>query len=371
MAVLTALSCTKPAPVIPEEEFELSLPSPTATYISGSQFLTVKASGEWSLDLDFGEGVQPWLTIDKSSGDKSAAVVMTWQANGGENTRICIITLTSGAKKTEAVFTQSARVPIISELIPDEPRKWLELPAMPDNDGRYFFFHDMNLGSKTVRNYSFYYDPDALISVWVAYPLNKGLIGNGSRTDAWGYDPKLPRDRQQCLSSAYRGGYDRGHQLPSADRLASGANEQTFYFTNMTPQKAALNQNEWASLESKVRTWAGSLDTLYVVTGANIKGSKSYAYDNNNKAVTVPVGYFKALLGYKPGTVGNTTGGYIALGIYYDHYNYSSTMSDQYMTIDELESKLGMDFFVNLSDKIGETLSAQVESKIDAWWTKN
>ena len=41
------------------------------------------------------------------------------------------------------------------------------------------------------------------------------------------------------------------------------------------------------------------------------------------------------------------------------------------MTIDELEAKVGVDFFVNLPAAIGENLAAKVEAtKDNFWWGK-
>ncbi len=114
------------------------------------------------------------------------------------------------------------------------------------------------------------------------------------------------------------------------------------------------------------------MDTLYVVTGADIRGAQDVAYDNNGKSVTVPEGYFKALLGYKKGgSIGNATGGYIGIAFYFDHRRYvndKNAIMDQSMTIDELEDKIGCDLFVNLPDKIGEDTAAIVESEVDSWW---
>ena len=230
----------------------------------------------------------------------------------------------------------------------------------------------MQHGGTTKRNYSFYLDPRACLAIWVAYPLNDNLAGSGSRTNAWALDPKVPREYQPVIFSGFKGGYDRGHQLPSADRLTRGANEQTFYGTNMTPQKGELNQKAWATLEGKVRTWANQFDTLYVVTGCDIRGSYDYAYDNDGKDIPVPVGYFKALLGFKKGgTVGNTAkqGGYTAIGFYFNHEYYSdSEIMGQSMTIDELEEVMGIDFFPNLEAKLGADLYNKVESTPDSWW---
>ena len=109
-----------------------------------------------------------------------------------------------------------------------------------------------------------------MVAHWVAYPLNRGLIGAGSgRTDAWGLDPNLPQEHQPVLYESWGVGWlDRGHQIPSADRLRDGDNQQTFYGTNMTPQIGKkFNQGIWAKLEGKVRSWSDKYDTLYVVTG--------------------------------------------------------------------------------------------------------
>lgn len=351
-------------------ETSLSVPRTELDCLEGSQFLTIKASGEWSMYLQYPEGTESWASLKNTRGEGDGLNTLYWTLNTSQDTRVCTIVLRVDDVEIKKSVSQKPRVvPAPEELEPDPVPNWMELPATNDPD-RYFFTHDMTLGAKTIRNYSFYLDPKALVSVWVAYPLNRSLISSGSRTNAWGeIDPKVPSKYQAILGSAYKGGYDRGHQLPSADRLSLEANEATFYGTNMTPQKAELNQYAWATLESKVRTWSASFDTLYVVTGADIVGSTKVAYDNVGKAVTVPVGYFKALLGYKAGASSvqfpSQKGGYIAIGFYMEHRSYSdSEIMGTSMTIDELEKKTGFDFFVNLPDEI----ESDIESKKSTWW---
>lgn len=131
------------------------------------------------------------------------------------------------------------------------PTGWMELPAMPQTDGLRQFTHRMTVSGRSMRNFSYCWDYDALVSHWVAYPLNAALIGSGSRSNEWGLDPLLSEAEQPVLYSAYKGGwgYARGHQIPSADRLSRAANVQTFYGTNMTPQDYDFNGGLWASLE--------------------------------------------------------------------------------------------------------------------------
>ncbi|MBR3500132.1 MAG: DNA/RNA non-specific endonuclease [Bacteroidales bacterium] len=389
-ALVATVSCELINPQDPEQEQggtvvsenSLTLTNNPVGYAAGTQFLVVSAKAEWTLTLDCGQDVEPWANVSTDAGRPGTRkVVMAWEANDGEESRTCTITLAVGADKKSLAFTQGGKSSVnprpVEGLNPDPVPAWLELPATNDPD-LYFFTHDMQHGGTTKRNYSFYLDPQACLAIWVAYPLNNSLAGSGSRSNAWALDPKVPRKYQSVLSSGFSRSainndkVDRGHQLPSADRLTRGANEMTFYGTNMTPQKGELNQKAWATLEGKVRTWANQFDTLYVVTGCDIRGSYDYAYDNDGKDIPVPVGYFKALLGFKKGgTVGNTAkqGGYTAIGFYFNHEYYSdSEIMGQSMTIDELEEVMGIDFFPNLEAKLGADLYNKVESTGDSWW---
>lgn len=369
--LFTVFSCETQEETVIDRDPSVSIPLKTAGTNASNQFVTVDASGAWNLTIDFGEA-EDWASVEPASGEgRRSDIVLSWDRNTGEEARNCTLTVTAGDKQASAIFTQSGvSSGGSSDIIhPDTPGGWLELPATDDPD-LYFITHNMERSGKTVRNYSYYYSPEDRIAVWVAYPLNRGLIGSGGRTDDWGYDPKVPSKYQSVLFNGFSGGYQRGHQLPSADRYGVGINETTFYFTNMTPQLGSLNEYAWRTLEEMTRDWSGQVDTLYVVTGADIQGSTKVAYDNNGNPVTVPSGYFKALLarGIKDGSA-NSTGGYAGIAFYFEHRGYSSdAVMGQSMTIDELEDMTGYDFFVNLPEKIGANYAAQVESDVISWW---
>ena len=333
----------------------------------GYTFVEVGASGEWTLSIDF-KGEQEWATLTQTSGNgENNGVVMTYDPNESDEQRSLELVLTGAKNSVSCIFVQMTTVSHV-EVKSDPVGEWLELPETGDTD-LLFFTHYMNVRSSKMRNYSYYWDVENLVAHWVAYPLNSELIGSGSRTDDWGLDPKLPRNMQPVLFKGFRGGYDRGHQLPSADRLSRDANVQTFYGTNMTPQMAGLNQHGWADFEIAVRDWSRQFDTLYVVTGCSVKESTKVAYDNDNKAVTVPSAYFKALLGYKKDkSIAPSTGGYTAIGFYYPHEAYSGDWMSKSMTIDALEREIGMDLFVNLPTKVGQALADKIESTKDSWW---
>ena len=367
-----------------EGELLLSVPKMELEAKASQQFIKVTAYASWTLDFDFA-GEQAWARVDKPSGNVSASdIVLSWDAYDGEDeSRSFTLTLKSAGKEVSSVVTQKADArPApgpgpVTDIKSDPVAKWMELPAMGEESNLYFITHDMSLSDgSNCRNFSIYYDIDAKISSWAAYPLNSKLMGTGSRSDEWGYDPKVPAKYQATLFSGYKPDdngtrYDRGHQLPSADRPLWEPNVATFYFTNMTPQINALNGGAWANLEGYVRTWANKFDTLYVVTGADYKNSDTVAYDNNYEPVTVPVGYYKALLEYKKsGTIGNSTGGWLGIAFYFEHRSYSNSdvISKQSMTIDELEDRLDIDFFVNLPDRVGQEMAGKIESTKDSWW---
>lgn len=358
-----------------------------------SQFIYVKASSSWRITISSVDGGEPvdWIIADPSSVSGDMDVTLNVAANESEQERSAVITVENSAGKASKTISQKGKK---SEIKPDpdptpEPKPnetgWLELPSVPA--GTDFFTHSMTIGSVKTRNYSFIWDYDNLVAPWVAYPLSRWNVGTGSRSDAWGLDPLLDEDKQPVLhfrgySVGNSGRYDRGHQLPSADRPNIGTdpkknpNAMTFYGTNMTPQLNGFNGGIWANLEGKVRSWAKGSDTLYVVTGCVVDYPKGetvkYALDNNGKKVTVPTAYYKAVLRYmKSSTFGYS--GYSACAVWLDHKVYSTkTIDSSYsMSVDDLEEKLGIDFFVNLPAKVGEDVATRIEAeepKDVTWW---
>ena len=163
----------------------------------------------------------------------------------------------------------------------------------------------MNL--KTVRNYSLCFDKKLRVAHWVAYPLHASYIGSLDRSEAWAPDPKIPQQYQPALwLGGYQNGnvYNRGHQIPSKDRTTvEEMNKQTFYASNMTPQRGQFNQNMWAALEAKVRSYVCP-DTLYVVTGCYFANLDESTKDKAGNVCPVPTNYFKVLLRTRDGATG-------------------------------------------------------------------
>ena len=198
----------------------------------------------------------------------------------------------------------------------DYDRSWGEQPEYRSDDAYIYktyyatFVSNQFFPGGKLRNYSVCYDVDRHISHWVAYPIFKKVYETPvlSRVNDFNYDPNdqlpvIPTRDQQYIGTGGNGrgygawGYDRGHMLPQASRYNNyEPNRMTYYGTNMMPQNSTLNQNIWASLEGKVRGWGGlqTYDTLYVVTGAAFKSTKTI--DNANGPIAVPSHCWKVLL---------------------------------------------------------------------------
>lgn len=366
------VSCD-PIGVKKNSELSLTLNPESAGKDAGKVSVVVRASGAWSLELDFG-GDEAWAELSHSVGTGyKSNIKLSYDANKTGASRSVYVIVSTENDAAEVRFTQTA-----DGAGPDGGTAdatscgWMELPETKTGDGLLWGWHNMTLNGKTMRNYSFYFSAAHYLSYWVAYPLNSSLMGgSGMRDKNFYFDPLLPNSMQADLTFSYRGNYDRGHQLPARDRSASVAsNTQTFYATNMTPQRSQFNQKIWQRLEARVQSWASSInpstDTLYVVTGCTVKGSTQSTTDCAGKKMTIPTAYYKAILRY------TRSSGYAGCAIWLDHETDPRRTVDErdMMSIAALEEKLGIDLFVNLPAKVGDAKAAEIEAKaptVNTW----
>ncbi|MGL4852741.1 MAG: DNA/RNA non-specific endonuclease [Phocaeicola sp.] len=235
--------------------------------------------------------------------------------------------------------------------------RWAELPKEIAHTNYQYATHYATLKNQEVRNYSICFDKSKKAALWVAYPLHNVYLGSVSRSDAWGFDPIIAKGYQpDCTTKSYKGSYDRGHQLPSADRLASyELNAQTFYMSNLTPQLDRLNQDMWANLETQVRR-NNCTDTLYVVTGAHFGAGAGSTTDGVGGTVPIPTHYYKVLLRTKSGSSGKaikdcSDSELISIGFWVEHKSYGNVQPPSTIctTVADIEAKTGFSFFPQVS----------------------
>lgn len=147
------------------------------------------------------------------------------------------------------------------------------------------------------------YNKDRRSANWVAWKLESDQIGKSGRSNNFQQDSDLENYLQQTYSgkhavesNEYQGScYDRGHQIPSADRTDTITNnETTFYMSNMIPQTPYLNRVIWEHLEQYTRDLVQTQNKkAYIVVGP--------IYDHNlgnigpNKDIPVPSKNFKII----------------------------------------------------------------------------
>lgn len=267
----------------------------------------------------------------------------------------------------------------------DYDRSWGEQPEYRSDDAYIYktyyatFVSNQFFPGGKLRNYSVCYDVDRHISHWVAYPIFKKVYETPvlSRVNDFNYDPNdqlpvIPTRDQQYIGTGGNGrgygawGYDRGHMLPQASRYNNyEPNRMTYYGTNMMPQNCTLNQNIWASLEGKVRGWGGlqTYDTLYVVTGAAFKSTKTI--DNANGPIAVPSHCWKVLLrqrGNQNRQISQFKADELkAIGFVFtnDDAGAATSIESAVRSVKEIEELTGFKFFRNLDPAVADAVKSQ------------
>ena len=115
---------------------------------------------------------------------------------------------------------------------------------------------------------------------WVIYIMTKAeaTIKAAKRTNKFRSDPEIPTG-SATATDYRRSGYDRGHLAPAADMAFSGQTmADSFFMSNMSPQKPAFNRGIWKDLEALVRSFAITERKIVVVTGTLLP-KKENGYD--------------------------------------------------------------------------------------------
>jgi endonuclease G len=207
--------------------------------------------------------------------------------------------------------------------------------------------------------YSFQYAESHEQAYWIAYELTKSETEKAyDRTDDFIPDPSVVRG--SATQADYAGsGYDRGHLAPAADMgWSKQSMEESFYFSNMSPQVPGFNRGIWKRLEEQVRSWAIVYDSIYVVTGPVLKAGLPTIGPNK---VSVPEYYYKVILD-------NTGKDKKAIGFLMANAAGKGTLESYAVSVDRVEQETGIDFF----NKLPDGFEAKIEKQLclPCWtWT--
>ena len=193
-------------------------------------------------------------------------------------------------------------------------------------------------------------------AAWVAYSLTKqetsGIIERG---DNFTVDPQVKTGSANKVDYL-KSGFDRGHLAPAADmKWSEQAMDESFYFSNMSPQLPSFNRGIWKRLEEKMRDWAIIYDSILIVTGPVLNSSLTKIGPNE---VCVPTHYYKVILDFKK-TQSK------AIGFIMPNSGSKEDLRSFAVSVDSVEQITGLDFFYQLKDTF--ELKLEKEVCLDCW----
>lgn len=218
------------------------------------------------------------------------------------------------------------------------------------------------------------FDNEYKMARWVFHQLLPDVsFGNLGRSNDFRPDPKLTKG---CAVEAdyfikipqpdgkirYKGfGFDRGHLAPSADfRWSAIALSESYYYSNMTPQRPGFNRESWAEVEDLLRTIVDNEGkSFYVVTGPVLHPGLPSIPESVNK-LKIPELHYKIIID----TSDESPRG---LAFLMPNKKCEYPPASYVVRIDSIEKLTGLDFFPKLSPYKERIIEGQ--SRFSAWKT--
>jgi len=205
-------------------------------------------------------------------------------------------------------------------------------------------------------HYTLSYSEDHEQAEWVAYELTEQSlkVPNVPRAKRFNPDPMV--ETRSAHHRDYTGsGFSRGHLAPAGDMaFDKEAMQESFYMSNMSPQKSGMNGGIWNELEETVRDWAYHNDQIYVVTGPVLTNDHIIKTIGKTSKVAVSDLFYKVILDYKKPEVK-------AIGFLIPNEVSDKPLTDYVVSVDSVEAVTGIDFFAGAFDDADE---AKLESSV-------
>jgi|GEM_PF-550837 len=212
------------------------------------------------------------------------------------------------------------------------------------------------LGETTITHkaITIHYDRQLRIPACVTYELTATMV---DMSDAPGHETRKnynydadPAVKDSPNGGDYRGsGYTRGHMAPAMDmRWDKQTMRECFYMTNMCPQEAQLNNDDWRRMEETVHRWGKQYKRLIIHTGPIMGNSTA----TTSRGIAIPEAFYKIVYAPAQGR---------AIAFIYNNGPQPGAMSRYTTTIDEVERRTGIDFFVSLDDATESTIERQCD----------
>ncbi|WP_456088312.1 DNA/RNA non-specific endonuclease [Parabacteroides sp.] len=193
------------------------------------------------------------------------------------------------------------------------------------------------------EGYTVSYNSEYRIANWVAYELTatEAKSKKTERSNKFVSDPQV-KGATATNEDYTRTGYDRGHLAPAGDmKWSAKAMRESFYLSNICPQKPKLNRGIWKDLEEQCRLWALDNGSLLIVTGPVITNDMKRLGKNR---VAIPKSFYKVIC-YHTGE------GYKGIGFLFENRDYKdNSLKTMAIPIDSVEKVTDIDFFPSIPD---------------------
>ena len=182
---------------------------------------------------------------------------------------------------------------------------------------------------------------------WVAYRLEADFKVNTHYKRPYFIEDNLVKTKSADWRNYRKSGYDKGHLCPAGDmKFSEKAFTETFYTSNISPQKHDFNSGIWNTLEQKVRYWSQKYNGIYVITGPVLTDGLQTI---GSEQVAIPKYFYKVLL--------NTSASppkmiaFLVPGVDSNKPLYKFVVA-----VDSLEKITNIDFFSSLPDNLENAL---------------
>lgn len=251
-----------------------------------------------------------------------------------------------------ALFGKDVKIPV-----PGNARGDFVYGGFPKQEGFRLIGRTKELHN---RGYVVGYSEAMKNPLWVSYRLfDVPKLSSGKRPSGFKVDS---RTKSEVHHNDYtHSGYDRGHMAPNygiATRYGPDAQLETFLMSNVIPQTPEVNRGLWKNLEMlAAKKYGRYFSEVWVITGPVFQDP----VEKLDSGVRVPGQYYKIMIDEQGDELR-----VLAFLVEKDCPPYTR-IRKRLVSIDEIETLTGLDFFPDLSEEEQIELETDAAGRIWPW----